>query len=271
MTTHLRTFTLPEFLAEVNLEPLNERKSSAQEGNASFRGTNTFAEALELARNGWPAGLEAVNRARELVKVPEGDNDFRIVPTFADEGDEVAVDRFLEGETDCWITFPTQDTPRSGRVVQVVVDACASCGVKVEEIAAKGAAALALVDALEARGLRVELIIGASAQKDETIWDVRVLLKRAEDVLELDRLAFFLTHAATLRRLFFRAWERLPNFSKTGQGYGHPRPYIAAAEHFNPGAIILPSGIGRAGFEAAAAQVSKILEDWTAQQITPGA
>lgn len=269
MSLHNRNFTLAKFLDEVQLPPLNEKKSSAQEGNASFRGTDSFDEALQLARYGWPQGLEAVNRARELVKIPEGEADRRTVPTFADEGDEVAVDRFLEGESDCWYTFPVVEVPRSGRVVQVVVDGCASFGVSKDAIAAKGAAALAIVDALEARGLRVELYLCAAAQHTGTTWDVRVLLKRSEDVLELDRLAFFLTHAATLRRLFFRAWERLPGFTKTGQGYGKPRPYTS--EHFAPGAILIPSGIGSAGFEAAAQQVSKILEDWTAATLTPGA
>jgi len=146
--------------------------------------------------------------ARELVTMPEGVASLVPVPQIAEEGDEVMIDRYLDGESDCWLAFPMAETPQRGCVVSVWVHVSGGADISQDVFAARGAAALALIDALENAGFRAEVTMTGRSVTDERIFDFRAIIKRAEDSLDLDRMAFCLMSPAVQRRLLFRLREK---------------------------------------------------------------
>jgi hypothetical protein len=191
--------------------------------------------ALVLARNGWPEGVERVQAARELVKLPEAITTLvdKPVPVFCEEGDEVAVDRFLDGESDHWLTFPMQQVTGQGRVAKIRVNITASAAVPASLLEKKGAAVCMLVDALENAGIRCEIIseICAEASRHQILTTFR--LKELSEALDMDRVAYWLAHPAAFRRIGFGLIERICPKEHWGHfscGYGRPADHTAEQE-----------------------------------------
>lgn len=197
------------FLAECTQPTKVTKPAEAPSNTFGIRyGTETFEDAVRLARNGWPEGLAMLSAMRDLITAPEGIASLVPCPMIADDGDEVLIDRYLDGESDCWLSFPQQITPQRGKVVAVSVHVSGGGHLDSSAWTARGAAAICLIDALESAGYRVELrITGRSSTGDRT-FNFSAILKRAEDPLDLDRIAFFLMQVAVQRRFLFRLRER---------------------------------------------------------------
>jgi hypothetical protein len=202
---------------------------SRNDGRAEWFGTPNFAAAMTLAREGWPEGLERIQKltARlehvtgSMVHKPEVQWD--VAGDFADAG------LFTTGVPECMGSFveSEQVTAGSGKIVRILMNLSASCCVDVETIMRRGAAACALADALETAGRSVEIIMSAATNYG---WNVEtyVPVKAAGEALEMDRMAFLLAHPSSFRRLIFSAWEHEPehirkaNEYRTGGSYGYP-------------------------------------------------
>jgi hypothetical protein len=79
-----------------------------------------------------------------------------------------------------------------------------------QDIINRGAAVVALIDKIQSEGQRVELIAFchiAGRRNDRLIMAVTV--KRPEEPIDMDRVAFALAHPSMLRRAFFRVVEFL--------------------------------------------------------------
>lgn len=229
-----------------------------------FTGTADYSTAYHLARGGWQEGTQTLDRARDLVKIPDSMRTQCPAPIMAEEGDEIMVDRYLDGESDHFLSFPMQETPRAGKVVSLVYNLATSFNVSRETMTNRGAAALALVDALEASGLRVEVTICGlfTADNGDKI-DMRATLKRAEDPLELDRAAFWMTHPSSLRRLLFRVMERRQNFKPFASNYGIPTNYTP--DQLAEGCIYFPAHhSGQMSEQEAVSLALAKLDTWTA-------
>ena len=232
-------YTFEEFLdaARRPAAPWVENVTSEVQA-PSISGGATFADAHRLAREGWPEGLAKMNSVRKQLRQLEPQMAERVTSTYADCGDEVCVSRFVDGEPEHMMEFVTEFVPATGRVVRVTVMLGASSGISPEQIFRRGAVAVAIIDALEQQGFRVELVASAhsgnkAASKGGTVNahtdTINILIKRAEDPLELDRVAFVAAHAAMLRRLVFRAreqgdltvWKRIYSHA---QGYSMELP-----------------------------------------------
>jgi hypothetical protein len=262
MKLETRNFeTLAEFLTACQQAPTTKQNSSAREAS-SWTAHTTFEQTQELAAHGWREGVEKMERTRALIKPPQGLESLTPTPIIADDGDEVLVDRFLDGESDHFLAFPQVITPRSGRVVPVFFNTSCSSAISAENIARKGAAALALVDAIEGSGARVELTIaGAFVGKSRRL-NVQVIAKRAEDPLELDRMAFLMTHPCTFRRLFFRILETSEDPLHYGSSYGTPGDFTAA--QLPDGAIYF--GADKLYSDECAVKLAQNkLDEWTAR------
>jgi hypothetical protein len=207
-------------------------RRSRETGDSGWAGTNTWEEAAKLATEGWPEGREFIgkivdqidNVTAKFVTLPAPYNDV--------SGDYVDVGAYLEGIPENMVRWEEQESPK--RVVRILYTAGCSGSVSKEAIRWKGATTLALIDRLEAQGIRVELDVAWSDGDDikgneKSIWTTYVTFKSASDALHLDTLAFHLANAASMRRIQFSYRETLSKeevnkfgFHSSG-GYGYSR------------------------------------------------
>lgn len=204
--------TLAALLAEVERPPLNKGEAASMNNDpdrTDWAGSASFPAALDMARRGWPEGLARMDKTRAAIQIPQGLESLTPSPVMADEGDEILVDRYLDGESDHFLSFPQVMTPRAGRIALVTVNIGGNNTISAETYFRRGAAALAVIDALEAAGIRCEVQICQRSHLNKTrLCQWFATIKHPEDPLELDRMAFFLASAAVQRRFSFRLRER---------------------------------------------------------------
>ena len=201
-----------------------------------FYGTENFGEATDLMKFGWSEGRERISKflvdIQKLVMsyLPETEIHYDVV------GDNLDIGAFLSGEPECWQSFrETEEFKQTaaGKIIHITVNICAAWFYEPEAYFARGAAGVALVDALERMGHRVIMdaiaTIGGYDRKSyaEKFLETRIRVKNANEGVQLDKLAFLFAHASVLRRILFAAWENLPppirdtfNIQEFGS-YGH--------------------------------------------------
>lgn len=181
------------------------------------QGAQTPDFRLETARSllamGWPEG-----RARALAQHK------RIFEAVASQMDDVTVrhevsgfepdiSRYLQGEPACMFeaALSSEDV-----CINLLVNVSFSAAIDQEKIFGRGAALLALVDALESKGKRVKIDTVCAWSTHETY----VSIKDHGERLDVDRMAFILAHEAYLRGVLFSFWK---SFHET-EDYGSQRP-----------------------------------------------
>lgn len=191
----------------------------------------TFADTVNMARNGWASGMAAVRREID-VAAPARSNGAAAAYAPAVAGFRPHVGRFAAGAPDCMVGRNEGGLSPSS-VVKLVVDLTNHCGVDAQHIVRWGAALALTVDKLEADGTTVEVVgvlettgDGHGTAPSQTL-AAHVTLKRSGMVLDLDRLAFMVAHPAVLRRLFFRHIERDEFYPSHRLGYGRPTFHTA--------------------------------------------
>ncbi len=208
--------------ADHNNNP-NRRESRTKAQLTGWAGTETWDQAIHLAMHGWPDGLKRIKDKVRIVerfispKQPrlELDHDIR-GPGGLD------MERYTQGRPDAWVVWEEQATTegQSEKIITINYNCVSSCGVDAETLFNRGAVVCALIDILEHNKIRVELNIMELSRYSSGVHQFRVVMKRASDMLDLDRMAFALCNAATPRRLFFSALEQhVPNLDSH---YGHP-------------------------------------------------
>ena len=174
-----------------------------------------YRKAMGYARDGWEEG---VRRLEELASGAPVES-VRI-KRYGVSGEFPDIGRYNAGDQMNMISRPK--TVRVKEVMTLVINTAASCGVGANEMANFGAACYVLVDRLESRGIRCE-VLGAQGVMlrggFRGVWSWTV--KAAEDAVDLAALAFGLAHPAMFRRLGFACAERLPAVYEC-QNYGVP-------------------------------------------------
>ena len=231
---HKLIFNSVEDFYNTASKPGNDNNSSSSTKPAT-RGWDFGAGwdgAWKLARRGWPDGLKKLKAKRDLLQLPaQSDQDYAPRPYYSDAGDEVELGRFLEGEPECWQDWQPEVVPTFGKVARIVVNCAASAGVSADEFFERGAAACVLADALETLGIRCEIwALPKCSEKRGHTFEAWVPVKRADESLELDRVAFMLAHPAFMRRMGFRLLEQLSasDFRPFQSGYGMPKEIDAS-------------------------------------------
>lgn len=193
-----------EFLADACK---GDHPDSHKRGDEDFHGTNTFKEAVALAKQGWPEGRERLESLRATLDaaVSKAIEAKSATQVFDVVGDYIDVGRVLEGEPECCGSYLDDETSHAKtRVVKIVANVSALGHVEQRQIFSLGAAIYAAIDLIESLGSRVELWLGSgSRQHSGKRLNVLVKVKDAAQPFEGDRLAFYLCNAASLRRLFF--------------------------------------------------------------------
>lgn len=206
--------------------PQETRSSHKTDMGKGWSGTETFEEALKIAREGWPEGRNKAlslsstlfDKISTLIEKPDLIYDV--------EGNDYDLGLYLKGEPECWMKYQTQVVEGQGtKIIKLVFNTATSAGVSSRIMIAKGAAIAALTELLEYSGRRVELI-ECTRQSTELEWYVP--LKFADQPLDIDRIIFALAHPANYRRIGFSIMEQSEQMKKAGHtgdgwgGYGMP-------------------------------------------------
>lgn len=211
--------SLADLAATVSTTKQGERSREAQ---SEFFGRETFEQAQELARHGWREGAERAKRTLESLDLPPVQTLHS--STFNDvTGAFVDVGEYVQGTPECMVDFAT-DT-RTARFAHIVVSGVYSAGFDKDDATRRGIAIAAVVDALEARGIRcaVDLItpIAENLQKGADRLEFHHRLKEESAPLNLETLVFAIAHPAYFRRMIFAMMELHPERNKFGVGRGY--------------------------------------------------
>jgi hypothetical protein len=189
--------------------------SSDKRDRLDFTQTESLEHAMQIARNGWPEGLERLNKTVQST----ADFAVRAAPAPA-IGYDVAgfapdVAEFLTGNPDCMLTVGSQ-LIAAAPIVDIKVNTFMSCQFSDTEVANRGAAILSLIEYLTDSGAECELTLlnVAKSSRGSRLSDpgaesrYSTVVKRAGEHVERDRLAFMLMHPSMFRRLTFRLYEQ---------------------------------------------------------------
>ena len=213
-----------------------------------FSGNVTYAETLELVRQGWPEGREKL--AHDLHNM-QGLATSALVPVQAYDvsGYLPDVPRAVSGMPDCMFT-EGEDLRAHCPVVKIVVNISAPCSVDPESLSLKGAAVLSYIDKLEQQGHRCEVAAylcgngckktNGKSEKLDTRVSFEVVLKRPNDPLDIDRMAFCLVHPAFMRILGLAWYETLPYEEDFSNGYGFPADATNKEKEAMGAAVYIP-------------------------------
>lgn len=197
---------------------------SSVSGNASFTGTHSFNDALNLLRNGWEHGAKELTKK---LKVKNNSPQMELVrkTVYDIVGFQACVPRYLQGVPQSMIN--KRMIPQKQKVLTLVKDICYSAGVSQERIMEDSITFLQIVQAIEAQGIRVN-INAAFLSKEGNEWSwVRLKIKGANERINISKMAFAMAHPSFLRRMMFRYIETDERLQSKGftRGYGVPGAY----------------------------------------------
>lgn len=205
----------------------------------SWYAVDSWPEAWDLARDGWEHELDRVlelsERAVDTVERTTERENFHSVWDVT--GAEVDVAKYLTGEPECMIDYPSEPVPKMGRVITLCASVAASCDVSTEQYVFRGVIVTALALQLSRMGLGIELW----ADMSSGIYTAKTLVKGANDVVDPAKIMFAYGSPAMLRALHLPAMHAAPKTMHDkmgiGFGYGHPKP---AERNLPEGTIYLP-------------------------------
>jgi len=177
------------------------------------KGTNgdfvlpTFEEAMQKARNGWAEKTEACHKMASRIDDRIRKMTPKKVVYYDVFGGQPDVGRYLSGDPENMLHRQDSDSQAqaSNRIVKVVLDVNRNAfGYNAALAEARGAIAMAAVDAIEQSGKRAEIHISSGFRGGGKAVEFAVQLKRSQDPLDLDMLAFFCCCADVETRFMFQ-------------------------------------------------------------------
>jgi hypothetical protein len=191
-----------------------------------WSGTRDLNEAAELATNGWADGVDRIVNLAERISEQVSRRVEAHGMELWEEGGEVDVAAYLDGERACMWTWAEQ--PNKRPIVRATINISAPHTVSPEQYIFAGAIACALIDGLENAGRRVELQVHQAVVSRDggEPFVVGADIKEADQPVDLGALAYAMAHPSMLRRTVFSVEELTPqayrkhyNF-RLGHGYG---------------------------------------------------
>lgn len=201
-----------KFITTAQNNKVFEDCHDSERNSEKFAGTKDFAEAAELFRNGWDAGLTKI-------KAGKGGDFSSQAPRALVRNYYVGacpnVPRALQGFPDSMRQI--YRTPQKQKVVTIFVDMCVSGMLDKDRYQKVGGYIYQAIKAIEEQGTRVEIITGFAdsigttrSASEELIICPEITLKKAGETLDAGRLSFALVHVGMFRRLCFKYIETCP-------------------------------------------------------------
>ena len=221
-------------------------------GDEGWHGTRTYADALEMAREGWAEMRPLVERIADKVQPSIREYEQETVTwTYDVAGDFPDVGRYLEGDPECMLLPTMAPVARHGRVVTILIDMTVSASISPEEIRARGAAVVALIETLQMFGHTCDLWIEDTSStkpsrrqgdEDDDRSTRLVRIKSPSEYIDADALMYVLAHPSVLRRHCFAQRETLGGWERFAgeSGYGYPMNELTQGD--TVGADVLING-----------------------------
>lgn len=187
-------------------------RDSSESGTLEFTGTRSYGEAVRIMRDGWPAGAEQARALSAQLAAETADSltTERPTPVWDVAGDDADVSRYLAGEPENMVAWMPEAVPAAGRVVRLLLAGRVAWNVGETDLQRAAVMMAAAADALEARGVRVEIVVAYAVAWGSTMLEIRHRLKAAEEPLDLPRVVAGM-HPSAFRRLAFRWMETMPD------------------------------------------------------------
>ena len=207
------------------------QQASRKSDNSDWSGTSSYDECHKLAEAGWREGLDHVEKVREQMGRIVSSKIKAYHPSYAEAGDEIDIGAYLDGDPEHWIEFhEVEKDGLGGKIVRVLVNVAVSASVDKQYFIHRGAAIVGLVEQLQNCGFSVELSLLSTTQSDDgTIHQYEIPVKRSDEHLDGDRMAFMVIHPSILRRLVFAAKEQEETDDYIS-GYGVPTEIVGATD-----------------------------------------
>lgn len=193
--------------------------STVQADPKGWSGAQTWKEALTRITQGWPEGTAQTARlaAKLTPRMPRSvRHKIERRPSMVPRGPVVISYPAIVTDLPCPFVghFRTRELQQHGKIVRIGVNVGASCGVKAEILAARGAAVFVLMQTLQKFGKSVELHalmpIDGRANHGQRKVLIDWTLQSAGAHVNPDILAAVLCSAAGLRRYGFAIMDMLP-------------------------------------------------------------
>lgn len=218
--------------------------------NSAWSGTDTWKEAFNLAKNGYP---DLANKINPLsVKLFNKISRYILRPetVYHTEGYVLDVGRWIDGEPEHWLVREETENEMLGqKIAHIIYNGTVSCGIPRDVMEAKGATICSLIKALDYANIRCDLTLVYVNKSGPTLCTVK--LKTAAQDLDMDLVSFAIGHVASFRRVQFGLWETWPTeILRTmgvwpDRGYGYVDEltnkdyssmdlYIGGSEYGNP-------------------------------------
>jgi hypothetical protein len=196
--------------------------------DASWSGTATLQEAVDIARHGWTHGRETVDAILGTLEssLQQVAHDMVMHMTHDVVGAYPDMGRFMEGEPECMVQFVPQADTTSGQVTRLLIDNGACAKYTADWMTRRAGAVTALVQALTMVGKSVEVWVASPVKIDGLVHDTVVCVHQAGMPVNVDAIAFCLGHPAMLRRIMFecRQDRKMGHAKGVGGTYGKHHP-----------------------------------------------
>lgn len=236
----LDRFDFPDlwsFREELNSRPIDAKNEDKTEGSSFYGHTDDYAQADALAVDGVPTIERDIMAQRQEDLAALGcmiDVQTRYLDV---SGNEPCIEAYLQGEPECMYNPATERRPGS-KILKVLCTYGGVASITHEMMIRRGAACLILCDALENSGYRVEITAAHLSQSGQFSYLYSIGVKRAEEPLDIARLAYILCHAAFFRRHTWRHLASMPDpvYSRYEGGHmaGTANPPAEYVTEINP-------------------------------------
>jgi len=186
-------------------------------------GIRSFADAMKLARYGWPEGTAKIRQGLDIAKHLTDSKPIRVLEN-AIVGFVPSVPDFLIGNPESMLAFSEVNSPVLP-ILKIEANLTVAGMVKHNTIVNRGIALVSMIDALETAGYQIELVgYIDTAGNDGTHIRQEFPIKSPGMFLELDRFSYILAHPSVLRMLHFRLLEQdAKHATRWYPGYGDCR------------------------------------------------
>lgn len=206
------------YIENIPDEIANDQRDMRQNGRGAtsfaFSGTHDLEEAIDIARNGWPEGVEHTEEIINRISVPHAKRRTR---TNGVAGGAVNVGRMLSGNP---LHMVRRVRLEGKRNTTIFVDFGSASRLSKDTLIIRAIAVAAMVDVTENAGYSCEVVAVNCLRNAHQI---TVTLKSAGENLNLNDLIFGLGHPSFLRRLSFvvvcSAIETRRNWANQGTVY----------------------------------------------------
>lgn len=234
------------FLDACDTSSLARRDRYSSGLGRSWAGDGDYADCRRLALTGWDQEVAPTEHiaGRVIDRVWSERTLAPSVTTRYDvSGGSVDIDRYLTGEPECLLELIPRQVAQAGRAVRLVIHNGVRATVSPETYRRRGAAVVALIDALRQADHPLEIWAGSDAtfQTGQPRWSYLVQIQAACDPLDIGRVIFFASHPGAHRQLGFAV-----RTSKDHPGHGdhvggsHPLGPSCVPDDHTGTTIVLP-------------------------------